>query len=329
MSGTIEFVPATREQSRGRLLIFSPSGAGKTYTGMLVTQELADGKPWAVIDTEHGSAAKYADEFTFSHYVMGPPYDPRHYINAIAKAEQGEFGALLIDSITHEWDGTGGVKEIVDAAKGQFGGNSQAAWSVGTPLHNKFVEAILAADCHIVCTARAKTDWMPGEDNRGRSIFIKVGLAPMQRDTIEYEFDLSLLMDMENNGTVSKSRVRPFPLNTVIEKPGGDFGRMYLKWLREGSPPRERPAAGNVDVTGATAEALRDEATTMLDALQKDYGDFSEGVTWAERMQERCVEWFGHGLPDMSPEELNTLLSRLRATRRQKDEERAAAATAS
>lgn len=328
MAGTIEFVPATREQSRGRLLIFAPSGGGKTYTGMLVTQALADGQPWAVIDTEHGSAAKYADEFSFDHYVMHPPFHPQHYINAIETGAK-KYAALLVDSITHEWDGTGGVKEIVDAAKGQFGGNSQAAWSVGTPLHNKFIEAILASDCHVVCTARAKTDWMPGEDNRGRSIFIKVGMAPMQRDTIEYEFDLSMLMDMENNGTVSKSRVRPFPVGTLIEKPGGDFASIYLRWLREGSPATPRAAEGNVEVAGTSVEELRDECTEFIATMQADYGDFAENVSWADQMDARCNEWFGRTLPEMSAEECNVLLGRLRATRRKKEEETAAAGAAS
>lgn len=325
MAGTIRFTPATREQSRGRLLMFGPSGSGKTYTGLLVASNLVEpGEPFAVIDSEHGSAAKYADEFTFHHYVMRPPYHPEHYINAIKAAEQAGFKSLLIDSITHEWDGEGGVKEIVDASKSQFGGNSQAAWSIGTPLHNKFLEAILAADCHIVATARSKTEWVPGEDARGKKIFIKVGMEPKQRDTIEYEFDLAMLLDMDNNGTVTKSRVRPFPPQTLVEKPGHDFAKVYLRWLQEGTTAKPSPA-GDVRATGKEEEALREEARDTIYEIQNDFGDYDTGKTWADRMAEKCQEWFSAPLEQLDAQQLNTLLTRLRTTRAKLAEARDAA----
>jgi hypothetical protein len=340
----ITFTPATKEQARARALIFGPSGSGKTFTGLLATfgmagatsiEDCADERFRSivgVIDSQHGQASKYSHRFAFSHYILDPPYHPQHYINAIKKAEQSGFTHLLIDGITHEWDGEGGVKEIVDKAKGQFGGNSQAAWSIGTPLHNKFFEAIIASDCHIVCTARAKTQWVPGEDSKGRSIFVKVGEAPMQRETAEYEFDVSVLMDMENTGTISKTHVDPqFPPGLAIEKPGIDnFAVPYLAWLNDGVKPKPKEAEPEPEAD-APAERVTDEQAEAIvqtiDALQLDFGDYAEGVTWAQQLDERMVEWYGTAeVEALSVAQGADLAKKLVDTRKKKQREAAAAA---
>lgn len=361
MAKEITFTPATKEQSRGRVFIFGPSGSGKTYTGLLATfglagattlEECADEK-WrdvvAVIDSQRGQAAKYSHLFHFSHYILEPPYHPLHYVNAVKKAEQLGFTHLLVDGITQEWDGEGGVKEIVDKAKGQFGGNSQAAWSVGTPLHNKFFEAIMASGCHIVCTARAKTQWVPGEDSRGRSIFIKVGEAPMQRDTAEYEFDVSLLMDMENAGTISKTHVDPqFPPGMIIEKPGIDnFVGPYLDWLSDGVPTVAPPApasdtvadapasdAAPVDVPTPAPEApmatddQQNQIIEMIDALQADFGNYSPEMTWWDQFSIRILEWYATADPaKLTQDQAHGLIQKLHTTRSEKVKELAEATT--
>lgn len=282
MAREIVFAPAVRERIKARVLVFGPSGSGKSYTSLLLASHLAGDEPFGVIDSEDGRARLYADDFNFSQYEMAPPYHPQHYINAIARAEEAGIKVLVIDSITPEWDGTGGVKEIVDEAKGRFGGNQHSAWSVGTPLHNKFIEAILRSKCHIICTARSKTEWMVEEDERGKKKYIKVGLAPTQRDTIEYEFDLCLLMDMENNGMVSKSHAgKIWPPGSIIEKPGADLAAQLKKWLGEGAEPSFTPESagdepGSEGSAGESGDELSDAPTIPTDVISAAQETFSD-----------------------------------------------------
>jgi hypothetical protein len=286
-----------------------------------------------VIDTEHGSSEKYAGDFDFDVLPLTPPYSPQRFMQAFKVVADAGYEVCIADSITHEWDGTGGVKEIVDEAKSRFGGNSQAAWSVGTPLHNKFLETILRAPFHVIATARSRTEWVPGEDNRGRQVFNKAGVAPMQRDTIEYEFDVTLLLDPDNAARVMKTRANPhFPPLQVFDKLTEDTGQLFLDWLTQGSTPAPAPEAD--EPTTATpdpdiriVETLADEAATRIEALQQDFGDFEPGITWAQRMDERIREWWSaESISDLTNEQLKTLVERLDASRTKKQGETAGAA---
>src|SRR4029078_12022120 len=142
---------------------------------------------------------------------------------------------LFMDSISHEWFGKGGVQQIVDeAAARQTGGNKWAGWSVGTPAHNSFVEAIMGCNMHVVCTMRAKTEWMQvgGQPK-------KVGLGPVQREGIEYEFDAVVRLDLDHTGKVEVSRaLRHFPPGTAVtaEDKGYEYAEKVWGWLMEGAP---------------------------------------------------------------------------------------------
>ena len=122
-------------------------------------------------------------------YPLKAPYSPDHYIAAMKAAERGKADVLLIDGISHEWFAEGGVQQIVDeAAARNFGGNKFSGWAVGTPAHNRFLETLLGLQCHVLVTMRARTEWDKDEKNRP----VKIGLGPIQRDGIEYEFQLHL-----------------------------------------------------------------------------------------------------------------------------------------
>ena len=349
MALTIE--PATRRQAKGRMLLFGSSGSGKTVSALRIANGM--GGRILVIDTENRSSEKYegliiedgAPAFKFDILALGAPYSPQRYMEAMKLAEG--YDVVVMDSITHEWDGTGGVKEIVDAAKSRFGGNSQAAWSVGTPLHNKFLEAILAAPFHVIATARSKTEWVPGEDAKGRQVFNKAGYGPMQRDTIEFEFDVTMLLDAENQARVMKTRANPhFPPGGVT-KPTEETGRRFLDWLTTGAEPIAvvTPAAvevmrdhilpadahgeqGGIVTPKVDIGSLVDAATERIHALQTDFGDYAEGVNWVDQMAIKCAEWWGvEDLDHLTAEQLQTLIARLDATRTKRQQELAAASS--
>lgn len=229
----MKFKKAVKYQSKLRMAICGPSGSGKTYTALCVGTKI--GKT-AVIDSERGSASKYADLFDFDVLELDGEFSPRTYTEAIKAAEEAGYEVLIIDSLSHAWVGEGGALDMVDqAARRSRSGNSFAAWKDVTPVQRKMVDTILNCKAHVIVTMRSKTDYIMVEE-RGRTVPKKIGMAPVQRDGIEYEFDVVGDMDWENNFVVSKSRC-PELAGQVINKPNGDLSTALLAWLRGETPP--------------------------------------------------------------------------------------------
>src|SRR5690606_37222046 len=132
-----------KQEAKLRLAIAGPSGSGKTYSALAVATAL--GNRVAVVDTEHGSASKYADIFDFDVVNFTAPFHPNRFIEAIHTAEDALYDVLIIDSASHAWNGAGGLLEIVDTAAKKYKGNSYMAWSEGTPIQNRLIEAIVGA----------------------------------------------------------------------------------------------------------------------------------------------------------------------------------------
>jgi hypothetical protein len=251
------FTRATKSEAKARIAVTGPSGSGKTYTGLLWAEVLADSGDIAVIDTERGSAKLYADRFGFYSLSMTPPYNPERLIEALEDAQQSGFSVVVIDSLSHFWAGQGGVLEIVDEAKSRFKGNTHAAWQVGTPLQQRMLDAIIGYDGHIIATMRAKTEWAMDVDDRGRTTPRKIGLAPQQRDMIEYEFTLMLDIDVDHRASISKTRCELLADRTFAAGEAGDAANLFLGWLKSGDPlldkngrDRLQQAIGDLDKMG-------------------------------------------------------------------------------
>lgn len=254
------FKRATKSQAKLRMALMGPSGSGKTYTALSVAGALGN---VAVIDTEHGSASKYGDQFTFDVLEL-TEYHPQQYIDAIqAASESGEYDVLVIDSLSHAWNGSGGVLEIVDkASKRSDAKNTFAAWRDATPLHNQLVEALLAAPLHLIVTMRSKTEYVLERDERGKMTPRKVGLAPVQREGMEYEFDVVAEMDMQNTLQVTKTRI-PRLTGKVIHTPGAALGETLKAWLTDGTPLHWAKNGGGQRFN-ARMKVLRDAGATHL-----------------------------------------------------------------
>ncbi len=230
---SFQFKKATKQQARLRLALVGPSGSGKTYSALAIGKHL--GNRVAVIDTERGSASKYADIFDFDALELAT-FSPLTYVEAIHAAEQAGYDVLIIDSLSHAWMGKEGALEQVDKAARRYQNNSYAGWRDVTPMHNALIDAMLQSPCHIIVTMRAKTDYVLEKDERtGKTIPRKIGLAPVQRDGMEYEFDVVADMDQDNNMIVSKSRC-PAMSGTVVNKPGQQVAEALKDWLSDGVP---------------------------------------------------------------------------------------------
>lgn len=241
------FKKATKTESKLRMAISGPSGSGKTYTALEVATGLMgidalDGKApdgtIAVIDTEHGSARKYADRFNFD-VIELDSFHHNKYIEAIEAAVKEGFKVLIIDSLSHCWFGKDGAMEQVDKASqksnGQAG-NKFAAWSGVTPLQNKLIDTIISSNLHIIATMRTKTEYVVEEKN-GKQVPRKIGLAPIQREGVDYEFDLATIMNLSNVLTVEKTRCSIL-VEKMIDKPDRRLSEVLLDWL-SGEPVPE------------------------------------------------------------------------------------------
>jgi hypothetical protein len=143
-----------------------------------------------------------------------------------------------VDSLSHGWFSTGGVLERVDKAKQRHGGNKYAAWSEGTPEQNALIEALLSFPGHLFVTMRAKMDHVQEKDEKGNTTIKKVGMAPVQRDGVEYEFQIVGDIDIHHNMVVTKTRCSLLQ-DAVVHEPDAAFWRILMGWLDEGEAPAD------------------------------------------------------------------------------------------
>lgn len=255
----VAFVRARKERTKLRLAIGGPSKSGKTWTSLVTAEAIVGGvgkEGIALVDSERDSAAKYADRFLFDHLVL-ESHHPERYIEAVNTAVAGGYEVLVLDGISPEW--SGGVEsllELVDrfTAEGASNNAFTSGWSKATPLHSRWIDVILRAPLHVICTMRVKTAYVLETDERGRSVPKKVGMQPIQREGLEYEFDIfgSLDSPTSNTLTVEGSRYpSTIPNGSVWPKPGEDEGawcNAILKAIAEGEEPEALPEASEEDV---------------------------------------------------------------------------------
>jgi hypothetical protein len=183
----------------------------------------------------HSPSEKYADQFDFDVLPLENDYSPEVYTSAISFCEGQGYEVIIVDSLSHAWTGKGGALELVDNASKKYKGNSYVAWREVTPMHRDLVEAMLQSKAHIIGTMRSKTEYVQEKNDRGKTVIRKVGMAPIQREGMDYEFDIVFDMDWDHNAIVSKSRC--FTLaDQVFHKPGDDVTKIILDWLTEGKP---------------------------------------------------------------------------------------------
>lgn len=244
---SLQFSKATKQQRRARVLLSAPAGAGKTYTALTWAKVL--GKRIGVIDTEHGSALDYADLFDFEHLDLSPPYTVDRYTAALAAAAEAGIDCLIVDSLSHAWIGKGGLLNLVDEYASKHRGDSFGAWRDVTPKHLEFVEALLSFPGHLICTTRAKMDYQLQQDDRGKWSPVKLGLAPQQRDGLEYEFAVVAEMTVPDNVlTVTKSRCAAIAPGFSQTKPDDTLARTLADWLSVGAAMAEENRPTVVDL---------------------------------------------------------------------------------
>ena len=230
------FRKAERRKAKLRLAITGPAGSGKTYGALQLAQGL--GGRIAMIDTENGSGDLFSEICVYYVQTLSAPYSVQKYLAAIHEAEEEGYDILIIDSLSHAWSGEGGLLDVhSQLTRNMKNGNSYTAWNKITPWHNRLIESMLASSCHIIATMRTKTEYAMIQNEKGKTEIQKVGLAPVQRDGMDYEFTIVFDLSMEHTVTVSKDRTSLF--DRQVFSITQDTGKIIRKWLDSGAdvPP--------------------------------------------------------------------------------------------
>ncbi|MGW3442221.1 AAA family ATPase [Streptomyces sp. NPDC001076] len=236
---TFTFAPATRVTARARIGLQGPGGSGKTKTALRMAEELADGGEIGVVDTERGSALKYApvpgrpdiEAHEFRHLPMAY-CSPENLIAAVKAAEEARLAVLIVDSWSHFWAGKGGLLARVDqeAKKPGHYGGSYTAWAPVNDLEQDMLDALLNFPGHVIVTMRTKNDY----EMEGKKV-TKVGVKTVQREGAEYEFDVVIDM-IAGTGTVTKTRYTALD-GASVHHPGEAFAAAILEQLGQGVDP--------------------------------------------------------------------------------------------
>jgi hypothetical protein len=304
-----KFTRATRSQRKVHAAIDGPSGSGKTFTALRLAFSLVDAgmaTRVAVIDTEHNSASLYATEapdgraWDFDTLNL-KKFGPDQFSDAINEAVKEKYDAIVIDSLSHAWMGEGGALDIVD----NKGGNKFTAWKDVTPMHRRMIDTIIRCPAHIIATMRSKTEYVLEDNEKGQKVPRKIGVAPVQRDGMEYEFDLYASMDWSHQIKVSKSRC-PRMQDVTTVKPGPGFWAPLFEWLNTASPmvpqaeteAASSPAAtasvnGNGKPHGDIYSELigKADAASDIDALRSVAGEANDAAK-NEKLTPEQVEQF-------------------------------------
>ncbi|MBD2458402.1 AAA family ATPase [Nostoc sp. FACHB-87] len=275
------FKKATKSQIKIRLALSGASGSGKTYSALAIAQHLGDSI--ALIDTEHGSASRYADRFTFDTCELND-HHPAKYIEAIKAAESAGYQVIIIDSLSHAW-----FSELELAGKGFDG------WKNVRPLERKLIDAMIGSSSHIIATMRSKTEWIMEEytakDGKTKQAPKKIGTAPIQSSGIEYEFDLAGELDYNHILTISKSRCPELADKTFLN-PGKDIADTLKAWIGQPQQPQETPPwklwKSQEDAIHWASEQLPD---WDIDAIQEEFNELSpsngkKAPAWVERVMQ-------------------------------------------
>lgn len=281
----VGFSKAVRAKKKLRAALLGPAGSGKTRTALEMAKGM--GGKVALIDSEHGSATMFADLFDFETLEL-TSFSPSRYVEAIDAAEAAGFDVLIIDSLSHAWSGKDGILEFIDRTKKN--NNSFNAWGEATPMQNALVERLLSCKLHLIVTMRTKMEFVQEKDPvTGKTTVRKIGMQPVQRDGVEYEFDVICDIDQQHTLTVAKTRIDELD-HVVIEKAGVAFGARIKTWLDSGAtvkPPvtadqkarmldlakqlgvTEKPGAYLVSLNGGEKMETADQAAAVIAEMSR------------------------------------------------------------
>lgn len=270
---------AERKRAKLKIGLFGPSGSGKTMSALKLARGIAEWNKVAVIDTENGSADLYSHLGDYNVITLDAPYTPERYIEAIKACADAGMEVIIIDSITHEWGGPGGILELADEL-GKGAKNSFTVWNKLTPRHNKFINTILETDAHMICCGRSKQEYVMNEvEKNGKKVNVpeKIGLKAITREGFDYEMTVAFDLAISHYATTTKDRTDLFmkePEFVIDEK----TGQKLMEWNMSGAKVQPTEEQTNrfeeqMKKLGMTKEEWNEKTKLKWDELPEDVAE--------------------------------------------------------
>ncbi len=258
---TIAFKPALRENVGLLIGLAGGTGSGKTFTALRLATGLAGGKPFALIDTEARRALHYADRFKFDHAELNPPFSPGSYAEAITAADKAGYPVIVVDSMTHEWAGDGGVLDMQEAELNRMAGDNwqkresckMAAWIKPKMQHKQMVQRLLQVRAHVILCFRAEEKVEMVRDDKGKMQIVAKqtltgldGWVPVCEKSLPFELTVSFLLTASRPGMPLPIKLQEqhkslFPAGQLIDE---NCGQRLAAWARGGVAAKaDDPAA--------------------------------------------------------------------------------------
>ena len=257
------FRPAVRESVSLLVGLSGASGSGKTFSALRLAHGIAGDRPFAVIDTEAGRAQHYADQFRFDHGDLRPPFTPAAYADAIAAADAASYPVIVVDSMSHEWAGEGGILDWQEAELDRMAGDDwkkreackMASWIKPKMAHKQFVQRLLQMRAHLILGFRAepKIEMVRGENGRmeireKQSLTGLHGWIPIAEKNLPYELTASFLLMADRPGVPNPIKLQAqhralFPLDEPITE---ECGVRLAAWAAGGVPRPEIDWLGKI-----------------------------------------------------------------------------------
>ncbi len=232
---TLQLRKAERKKAKLRIGVFGPSGAGKTMSALKMASGMVPWEKIVIIDTENKSADLYSHLGPYNVLTLEAPFSPEKYIEAISAAEKAEMEVIIIDSITHEWAGAGGILEMADSLS-KDSKSSFMVWSKLTPRHNKFVDRIVSSKVHVICCGRSKQDYAINQtEKHGKIVNVpeKIGLKAVTREGFDYEMTISFDLMISHYAISTKDRTSLFQ-DKAEEIISEATGKKLMDWANSG-----------------------------------------------------------------------------------------------
>lgn len=237
----IQIREAQRAGARLVIGIAGISGSGKTYTALQLAWGLAGGNARKVgfLDTENRRGSLYADVLKdrkgdVHRFMIGDlyaPFSPQRYIDAILEFQRAGVEVLVIDSISHEWEGPGGCEDIANA-----GNPKTPKWNDAKREHKRFMTALLQSDMHVVACIRAREKVKMSRGADGKTLIEPLGVMPVAEKNFMFEMTASVMM--WNEGRQQEVLKCPEELKPILGR-GNNYitaadGLALRKWVEGG-----------------------------------------------------------------------------------------------
>jgi hypothetical protein len=263
---TFEFREARRENVPLLLGVAGGTGSGKTYSALLLARGLANGQPFAIVDTENGRAKHYADLFPeMRHGEIHAPFRPDKYADAIIAGANG-YPVVVVDSMSHEWAGDGGCLDWHDDLMGGDQKKNLSAWIQPKRAHKAMVTRLLQVGAHVILCFRAEPKVEQVKDKDGRwqivpkpSITGLDGWIPVSEKMLPYELTASFLLMADAPGVPRPIKLQEqhrsmVPLDRPLDE---SVGRALGEWAAGGAAGAAVPAAPSPSVELASEPQRR------------------------------------------------------------------------